>query len=130
MTMDRDRVFLPNLNIEPSAGIVLDRQGEEGHKICSVVTYNFGGESYTWKIFDSSAIIVNAMTRDVSASTHKFNTRQEIPAPVVAHATQLKVMAMPLDHKVTTIIEIYGESSGAVGYIPVTALANIRELPR
>jgi len=130
MTMDRDRVFLPNLNISPAEGITISRQGEEGHKLITAVTHNFGQENFAWKIFDSSAIIVSAATQDVGASTHRFNTRQEIPSPVVAHATVLKVMAMPLDHEVSTIIEIYGESSGAVGYVPVNCKANIRELPR
>ena len=58
LTMDRDRVFLPNLNIEPSAGITLERQGQEGKKVIDVTTFNHGNEAYSWKIFDSSAIVV------------------------------------------------------------------------
>ena len=130
LTMDRDRVFLPNLNIEPAAGITIERQGQEGAKVIDVTTYNYGAELYDFKIFDTSAITVNAAMRDQGASTHKFNVRQEIPAPGTARTSQLTVMALPLDHTVSTIIEIYGVDSGAVGYVGVTALANIRELPR
>ena len=131
MTMDRDRVFLPNLNIEPAGTMILERQGREGAKTINVVTYNFPTETYTWKIFDSSAITVNAATKNVGASTHQFNAQQEIPNPAVAGpAQQLTVMALPLTKKVTTVIEIYGTKSGAVGYKAVEAYANIRELPR
>tara|TARA_Y100001963_G_scaffold147668_1_gene224335 strand:+ start:317 stop:958 length:642 start_codon:yes stop_codon:yes gene_type:complete len=131
LTMDRDRVFLPNLSIEPEAGIILERQGQEGKRTISVNTLNFGGEAYTWKIFDSSAIVVNAATRNVGASTHQFNVKQEIPNPVVAGpSTQLEVMALPVTEETTTTIEIYGQSSGAVGYCKVTVKPNIRELPR
>tara|TARA_Y100000593_G_C4260916_1_gene312157 strand:- start:540 stop:1175 length:636 start_codon:yes stop_codon:yes gene_type:complete len=130
LTMDRDRVFLPNLNVEP-ASIVLDRQGEEGSKICAVNTFNFGPERYLWKIFDASALVVNAATQNVGGSTHSFNALQEIPDPVVAGpTTQLKFMALPTQNKVTTIVEIYGVESGAVNYVPVTINANVRELPR
>ena len=130
-TMDRDRVFLPNLQIEPAAGITIERQGREGSKVIDVHTLNFGQqEVYQWTIFDSSAITVNAPMSDVGASTHKFNTRQGIPNAQVAMTNQLRVMALPLDHTVSTIIEIYGVDSGAVGFVQVTALANIRELPR
>ena len=131
MTMDRDRVFLPNLSITPAEGIVIDRQGPEGKKTIDITTLNHSSETYDAKIFDTSAITVNAATIDVGASTHKFNTRQEVAAPVLAGPiTRLEVMALPLDHKITTIIEIYGKNSGAVGFVSVTALANIRELPR
>ena len=131
MTMDRDRVFLPNLSITPSEGITIERQGAEGMKPIDVTTFNYGNELYEYTIFDASAISVNAATRDVGSSTHNFHTRQEVAAPMIAGPVQrLEVTALPLDHKVTTIIEIYGKNSGAVGFVSVTALANIRELPR
>ena len=131
LTMDRDRVFLPNLSIEPSDGITLTRQGQEGKKVIDVVTFNYGQEPYTFKVFDTSAIVVNASTRNVGASTHKFNALQEIPNPVVTGpTTRLEVIALPTTKKITTTIEIYGTNSGAVGYCQVTSNPNIRELPR
>ena len=127
MTMDRDRVFLPNLQITPAAGIEISQQYEEGAQLIDVYTRNFGAEMYEYKIFDQSAITVDAVTTDRSASTTKFNSRQEIAQTTTARTGQtLRVMALPLDHDVSTIIEIYGMDSGAVGYVGVTAFANIR----
>ena len=54
MTMDRDRVFLPNLSIEPSE-VIITQQGAVGKKTITVVTENFDVESYEFKLFDTSA---------------------------------------------------------------------------
>jgi len=130
MTMDRDRVFLPNLSIEPSE-VIITQQGAVGKKTISVVTENFDVESYEFKLFDTSAFKVNMGTKDVGSSTHQFNALQEIPSPgKVGPTTQLTIMAKPLTKKVSTIIEVYGVNSGAVGFIGVTGTRNIRELPR
>ena len=130
MTMDRDRVFLPNLDIEPGS-LVIDRQGPEGKKTISVITRNFEGEKYLWKIYDTSAFSVNMGIKNANASTHNMNVFQEIPNPGTAGpSTQLTIMAKPLTKKVSTIIEIYGQLSGATGYVKVTGLKNVRELPR
>ena len=91
----------------------------------------FFGKSYKFKIFDASAIVVDVMTQQANNQTYQYNAMQEMPDTVIAGpATQLKVMALPLTHKVTTAIEIYGVASGAVNYATVTATSNIREYPR
>ena len=130
MTMDRDRVFLPTLDIEPSS-LVITEQGPTGKKVVSIVTKNFENELYEFKIHDESAFSVTIGTRNVNASTHKMNAHQEIANTVVAGpAAQLTIMAKPLTKKVSTIIEVYGTKSGATDFIAVTATRNIRELPR
>lgn len=130
MTMDRDRVFLPNLDIEPSS-VILNRQGPEGAKVINVITRNFEAESYHFKLYDTSAFSVNMGIRNQNASTHNMNAFQEIPNPGTAGpATQLTIMAKPLTRKVTTIIEIYGTKSGATGFVSITGTKNVREVPR
>ena len=129
LTMDRDRVFLPNLDIDPSS-ILISKQGPDGAKLINVVTLNHPAEQYNFKIFDASAIVVDVMTHSANGQTAQFNAMQEMPDTQIAGpATQLKVMALPLTHKVTTAIEIYGIASGAVNYCTVTATSNIREYP-
>ena len=130
MTMDRNRVFLPNLDIEPTA-LTITKQGPEGAKLLNVITLNHPAEQYSFKIFDISAITVNAMTTPVNNQTSHFTVMQEMPDTAVAGpATQLKVMALPLTTNISTAIEIYGLSSGAVNYATVTCTPNIREYPR
>ena len=129
LTMDRDRVFLPNLDVDPSS-ILISKQGPDGAKLINVVTLKHPAEQYNFKIFDASAIVVDVMTQSANGQTAQFNSMQEMPDTQVAGpATQLKVMALPLTHKVTTAIEIYGIASGAVNYCTVTATSNIREYP-
>ena len=130
MTMDRIRVFLPNLEIEPSA-LTITKQGPEGAKLLNVITLNHPAEQYSFKIFDISAITVSAMTTPVNNQTSHFNVMQEMADTAIAGpATQLKVMALPLTTNISTAIEIYGLSSGAVNYATVTCTPNIREYPR
>ena len=129
MTMDRDRVFLPYLQIEPNE-ITIDEQNDDGAKYVHVHTLNYTKEKVYWKIFDSSAIIVNVATKDVSGTTHKFRPEQDIPSTVVAGpSTALKIMAQPIkDKTITGTIHLYGAESGATGYLKYTLKPNIRKL--
>ena len=130
MTMDRDRVFLPNLDIEPSS-VVITQQGAVGQKVINVVTRNFENETYEFKLFDTSAFTVNMGLKDIGSSTHAFNAHQEIPSPgKTGAAAQLTIMAKPLTKKVSTIVEVYGVNSGATGFVSVVGTRNVRELPR
>ena len=129
MTMDRNRVFLPTLNIVPNT-ITLERQGPEGAKTCTVNTYNFGVEQYSWLIYDKSAVQVNVATKDVGGSTFQHNVRQEIPNPhLVMGTAQLTFIAQPVQEDTTTIVQVYGLKSGATDFIKLTIKKNIRELP-
>ena len=127
-TGNRDDVYLPLLNINPTA-VTLTRQGEEGRRNIDVTTYNWGQETYMWRILDISPLIVTAHTQDIGGSQHDFHPLQDIPTPVdVGPVTTLTLMAQPADQQYTTTVEIYGMSSGAVGYVTVTIENNIRVL--
>ena len=128
MTMDRDRVFLPYLNISPTA-VTISRQGAEGAQTVHITTYNFGPEAYTWT-YDANWLSVNAPTTAIGGTTHQFNENQEIPNPVTAGpATSLTLIAKPLQEERKATIEVYGVSSGAIGFLTVTGEYNIRQLP-
>ena len=129
MTMDRDKVFLPLLEITPTS-VAITRQGKEGAKEVAVTTLNSPGEPYKWKVLDTAGFIINQVGRDLSGATHDFHPNVGIASPKeYGPSTRLVIMAKPLTEKITTTVEVVGLRSGAVGYFDLTGYKNIRKLP-
>tara|TARA_Y100001963_G_C6669468_1_gene394400 strand:- start:183 stop:818 length:636 start_codon:yes stop_codon:yes gene_type:complete len=128
MTMDRDKVYLPLLQINPTS-VSISRQGKEGEQIVTVNTLNWGHETYSWKVLDSSALSISAASKNIGSSDKDFHHLQGIPQQkVYGPSTSLTIHAKPVDETITTTVEVYGERSGAIGYFTVTLNRNIRKL--
>ncbi len=129
LTMDRRKVFLPVLDIEPSS-VSITRQGKKGGKEVIVNTLNYTDEPYKWKMLNTAGFIINQVGKDESGVTKDFHPNVGIATPKsFGPSTTLFIMAKSLDSKITTTVEVVGGKSGAVGYFGVTAYRNIRKLP-
>jgi len=129
LTMDRRKVFLPVIDIDPTS-VSITRQGKKGGKEVVVNTLNFPDEAYKWKMLNTAGFIINQVGKDESGVTRDFHPNVGIATPkTYGPSTTLFIMAKNLDSKITTTVEVVGTKSAAVGYFSVTAYRNIRKLP-
>ena len=129
LTMDRRKVFLPVLDIDPTS-VSITRQGRKGGIEVRVNTLNYEDEPYKWKMLNTAGFIINQVGVDESGVTQEYHPNTGIATPKsFGPSTTLFVMANSLDSKITTTVEVIGSKSGAVGYFGVTAYRNIRKVP-
>jgi len=129
LTMDRRKVFLPVIDIDPTS-VSISRQGKKGGKEVIINTLNYQDESYKFKMLNTAGFIINQVGKDESGVTRDFHPNVGIATPkTYGPSTTLFIMAKNLDSKITTTVEVVGTKSGAVGYFTVTAFRNIRKMP-
>ena len=129
LSMDRRKVFLPVLEIDPTS-VAITRQGRKGGKEVRVTTLNYPEEPYTWRMLNTAGFIINQVGKDESGVTKDFHPNVGIATPKsFGPSTTLFIMAKSLDSKITTTVEVLGARSGVPGYFGVTAYRNIRKMP-
>ena len=127
MTLDRNTVYLPTINVDPKA-VIISLQGQGGKRTITPTTSNSATETYTFKIYDASGIqLIQPAKPFGGSSVGKLAARAEIPYGVEVIGKSLDIIARATDKEITTSIEITGNSSNAVGFVSLTIKSNIKK---
>ena len=133
MTMDRNKVFLPKIIMDPETGpITIDRQGPAGGKTISFKTRNWGPEKYALRATDSTGLILNHAPNLTSQGGRKrrYHPLQDLPDDVVFGPVEsFELQAEPILEKKEGAVIVYGMSSGATAAFRYVLEKNIRQLP-
>lgn len=129
MTWDRDKVFIPKLVLSKTE-FTIDDQGLEGQETLFIKTKHAERETYTLRILNASALILNQVPNvtDMGGDTRAFHHMQEIAQDVaVGPVTQFAIQAGPVIEKQTTAVAVYGDRTGAMAVFKVNLVPNIRQ---
>ena len=119
LDLDRNVIFLPHIT-----GIVSSKTLETQTDSFDInpVTNNGSDSGFIFLVNDASGFhFTGATMRNIGGSTVNYLARAEIPNATEFHGTSLKVTARPTSTEINTVIQIFGQQTGAVAFIDITA---------